>query len=151
MDKCAFTCLENSKLFGFILCFSSSCSSFLAPVHKAVVRQRICALSKGLQQVCRLKVYTAAVQMRYVLYLGALSHSMMVIKLIQATFALAVESLPPFSTPPTSSVSYLSLYFSFFDEQERTTRLQPCLKLCSVLGTSALARGTRTCLPWQPS
>lgn len=79
----------------------------------------------------QVKVYTAAVQMRYVLYLGALSHSMMVIKLIQATFALAVESLPPFSTPPTSSVSYLSLYFSFFDEQERTTLLQPCLKLCS--------------------
>ena len=85
---------------GFILCFSSSCSSFLAPVHNAVVRQRMCALSKGLQQVCRLKVYTAAVQMRYALYLGARSHSMMVIKLIQATFALAVESLPPFPAPP---------------------------------------------------
>lgn len=60
----------------------------------------MCALSKGLQQVCRLRVYTAAVQMRYALYLGARSHSMMVIKLIQATFALAVESLPPFPAPP---------------------------------------------------
>lgn len=142
---------EVSTLVGFDSCLRCSCSSFLAPLHSAVVRRRMCALSKGPQQVCRLKVYTAAVQMRYALYLGALSHSMMVIKSIQTTFALAMQSFPPFPAPPTSSVSYLSLYFSFFEEQERTTLLQPCLKPCSVLGTSALARGARTHLPWQPT
>ena len=80
----------------------------------------MCALSKGLQQVCRLRVYTAAVQMRYALYLGARSHSMMVIKLIQATFALAVESLPSFPAPPPPllSLTFPSISLSSMSRRE---------------------------------
>lgn len=109
----------------------------------------MCALSKGPQQVCRLKVYTAAVQMRYALYLGALSHTMMVIKSVQTTFALAMQALPPFPHPHLFCLLPFPLFLSLMSRREPPPAALFEAVLC--VGNVCLGHGARTHLPWQPT